>query len=543
MQNKSALRFLLIIFLINLIFRYPRLPHESGVDSFENHALVVALINHGSDLRITNFLAYFGLYPNSSPTGGLFLLATFTQITGLSVELSILLLMLSLCGFSIISTFILGKEIHRDNMLGLFLASIYPLTRTILGFTSWTYSYRGPLIVSLPFFLFLLLKISKTSKSRLRYFSLFTILFFCLVSVHRMAFFLIFIIIASILSHSVINYRPILDRFNYSKYRAPIIFIIFVIIYALSFSGYLWYGESTREIAFKEGENIFFNSSNIFLDLINITLLYSMSFGILLMFAPLGFFNLINKKRMNFFDIKLIFVFGFFSLFWLDIIYSRTFFTLFITFLVANNLYYFHKKLENMSFLSSPVSSLAVLCVIMLCNILPIFITVNNESPPIINSDELTDETFNLGLYLKIHNFDNTLSNDDSINSKLEATSEKPSAFKKHADPLESDLNNFEDLMSGDEDFLWDYSNKYSTVKYSILRSNQQIDSPIIHTSLRYWYGTDSKHYNLVITEKLQNQIYIDNEFEISPFISKSQNQLYVTYRDSDNSVYMLNYI
>ena len=97
--------------------------------------------------------------------------------------------------------------------------------------------------------------------------------------------------------------------------------------------------------------------------------------------------------------------------------------------------------------------------------------------------------------------------------------------------------------MSGDEDFLWDYSNKYSTVKYSILRSNLQIDSPIIYTSLRYWYGTDSKQYNLVITEKLQNQIYIDNEFEISPFISKSQNQLYVTYRDSDNSVYMLNYI
>ena len=99
MSNRILGYFIMFIVFLNLALRYPSLPYENGMDTFDNHIRSEVLINLGFDNTILNFLSYFGLYPFSKNTGGIFLLSSLSLITTLSISNSILLLCYNLVIF------------------------------------------------------------------------------------------------------------------------------------------------------------------------------------------------------------------------------------------------------------------------------------------------------------------------------------------------------------------------------------------------------------------------------------------------------------
>src|SRR5438132_13833891 len=104
--------FVLLLFLVslNLLVRYPRTPHELDYDGFVFHGMTLSLVQEGYAKWTIHPLSYFGLYPLSHPSGGLFTLAGLSEASGVSIEGAILLFDLAVVTVGLLSAFVLSME-------------------------------------------------------------------------------------------------------------------------------------------------------------------------------------------------------------------------------------------------------------------------------------------------------------------------------------------------------------------------------------------------------------------------------------------------
>ena len=82
LARKPTYLLLLFLLTLNLIARYPRTPHELGFDGFVLHGMTESLIQNGFASWILHPFSYLGLYPLSQPSGSIFFLAGFAQLSG-----------------------------------------------------------------------------------------------------------------------------------------------------------------------------------------------------------------------------------------------------------------------------------------------------------------------------------------------------------------------------------------------------------------------------------------------------------------------------
>ncbi|MCK4444918.1 MAG: hypothetical protein KAW09_10255, partial [Thermoplasmata archaeon] len=96
MKFPKNTNYMLILFLITLsiLLRFPRTPHSVGVDAFMMQGLANTIVEDGHAAWIIHPLSYFGLYPLSYPSGGIFIPASVDILTGYPSEVSILALSL-----------------------------------------------------------------------------------------------------------------------------------------------------------------------------------------------------------------------------------------------------------------------------------------------------------------------------------------------------------------------------------------------------------------------------------------------------------------
>ena len=90
-MNKKLFNLCLLnIFLLNLIFRYPNIPHEQGTDSLEYHAISYYLNDFGVMPWYTTLISAFGLGEHTQEIGFIALLSSASLVSSLTIEYTIL---------------------------------------------------------------------------------------------------------------------------------------------------------------------------------------------------------------------------------------------------------------------------------------------------------------------------------------------------------------------------------------------------------------------------------------------------------------------
>lgn len=236
---------MVLLLLENIVIRIPSIPHEKGYDSFFIHSLANSVSNFGVAKWWINWISVFGLYPYSYASAVPFTLSGMSQLTGIRMEIIILLFCVTLGLFSIFASYSLAIVLY-DNFLQRFLfATIFSLSAGALNLTTWEITTRAQILVFFPFLLYLVLQIIKF---RVKFMLLFILTALLLLATHHFVYLIFFysaLIIISALTYklfkenSIAIYSPIsyIKNINFSYIY---ILIVFLLVFSIFLNGTNW---------------------------------------------------------------------------------------------------------------------------------------------------------------------------------------------------------------------------------------------------------------------------------------------------------------
>jgi len=188
-QRKKIILFMLLL-ILNIVLRIPSIPHEKGADSFTIHSYANSITSLGAAEWWINWLSVFGLYPESYASAIPFSLSGLSQLTGLDsieMEYTILLFSVVIGLLSIFTAYSLAGTVYNNFLFKYTMALFYSISQGILIFSTWEISTRGPFMILVPLFLFMLLKKMHSGKTIL----LTSMLGIFLAATHHFFYFLI----------------------------------------------------------------------------------------------------------------------------------------------------------------------------------------------------------------------------------------------------------------------------------------------------------------------------------------------------------------
>lgn len=151
LQNEQ--KYLILILIINLLLRIPRVDSIRGSDAFTVLWMGRFVSEGYYAIWSLTPISIFGLCPFSDyPIGIPLLIGLFLNL-GLSYETTVLIISLLSTIIGTVGAFELGNEILKDHELSLVFTLFYSLSPIFIRFTYFTISIRGPLLAVLPWLL------------------------------------------------------------------------------------------------------------------------------------------------------------------------------------------------------------------------------------------------------------------------------------------------------------------------------------------------------------------------------------------------------
>ncbi|RZD34434.1 MAG: hypothetical protein CXT75_09715, partial [Methanobacteriota archaeon] len=204
LTKKSSL---VLLALLTLLLRYPITPSPTGTDSFYYISMAQAILSNGQIFWAENILSFYGLFPGTTPLGAPILATTICSVTGLSIYQYIFVHSITLSLISTFGFFMLTGEFTENYRSRWFAALCFSFAPRFLTFSMWRISLRFTFIALLPFFIWLLLRLSNSKYGRhpSRIIFLLVSLMIVLPSLHRMALLLPGMLLAFFIS-SILYY-------------------------------------------------------------------------------------------------------------------------------------------------------------------------------------------------------------------------------------------------------------------------------------------------------------------------------------------------
>lgn len=217
-KSKKVILFALLI-ILNIVLRIPSILHEKGNDSFFIHSLSNSITSFGCANWWLNWYSVFGLYPYSYASAIPFSLSGVSQLTGftgLQMEKIILIFSVIIGLFSIFTAYILAGVIYNDFLFKYLTAFFFSISQGIMVFSTWEISTRGPFIIFLPLFMFVLIKKIKLRKTILLLITLITFL----ASIHHFFYFSIILLVIFVVLKLLYKVNLTLSRtsLTFNKY-------------------------------------------------------------------------------------------------------------------------------------------------------------------------------------------------------------------------------------------------------------------------------------------------------------------------------------
>ena len=167
------------------------LQGQTGSDSNAYNVNLVLVIAQGSFPWIVNLRSYFAMYPFTVESG--IFASGASLLLALDLEFQYIILILSLF-FGIIGTmgsFLVGREIFRDNFIAIMIGLSYSVQYYFLSHSMWRYSQRGAFMAFMPFFFWCFLRCIKSHNNRTRFAVLLVLTYFILQALHGMVAYVI----------------------------------------------------------------------------------------------------------------------------------------------------------------------------------------------------------------------------------------------------------------------------------------------------------------------------------------------------------------
>ena len=195
-SNRSKYILLGLLVLLNIILRIPSYPHQAGYDSFHTSILANTITIFGCAKWWVHPYSLFGMYPYSYASAVPFVLSGISQVTGLEMEITVLLFDVFVGLLSIFTAYLLAGMIRDDDLFKFLVAFGCSTAQGMLVFTTWDISTRGLFIVMLPLFTYLVLRVRI---NKLRAGMLAMMLFVLLAATHHYVYFTFPIILSFII--------------------------------------------------------------------------------------------------------------------------------------------------------------------------------------------------------------------------------------------------------------------------------------------------------------------------------------------------------
>ncbi len=296
-RAKSTLCVLTSVLLLNLVLRYPSTSHELGVDSFVFHAMAASIQRFGAALWILNPLSYLGFYPLSHPGGGPFLVAATSDLTGVSIEGSILVLDLVVAITGALGGFLLGLDLTQNDRFALLLAAVFSLTPAMIGGLTWQMPTRIMFTTLLPLFLSILVRLAR--RPQWQHVFLGVALLFLMASFHRLT------VLVSLVALSYLFTGIFVAIHRTLRVRRPKLFLRpgFVrrapVLAVLTILGIMGGTLGLTNVLSEYSTGVIASGDSTTIRLLNLGVSLARSSGLLLPLAFLGVFAIAVKKNKD----------------------------------------------------------------------------------------------------------------------------------------------------------------------------------------------------------------------------------------------------
>jgi hypothetical protein len=189
-SKRTVLLLLGAFILLSIAVRYPLVEHERfQTDSYTIHYFAKAITDDGYAVWTFNTLSYFGYYPFSYPSGVPFFMAELSSMTGMSVELSILVADWGFAAIFCLGVFVLARQFISRPECALLATLFTLLGARFVDTTYWDGSARGPLVVLITLAVFALFR--SVSRRQNKLFIVAALLGVGCFATHHMAVFLV----------------------------------------------------------------------------------------------------------------------------------------------------------------------------------------------------------------------------------------------------------------------------------------------------------------------------------------------------------------
>ena len=268
---------LILLGLFTILLRYPITPSPTGTDNFYYISVAKAIISHGQVFWAEGILSLYGLFPGTDPLGATLLASAITTTTGLSIYDYIIIHSIFLSLISTFGFFMLTGELTDNYRSRWFAALCFSLAPRFLTFSLWRFSLRFTFIALLPFFIWLLLRLSNSKHGRhpSRLIALIFLFIAILPSLHRMALLFPGMLLALLVAHLLFYWQEKATNRERAG-RQTLGFLIFL-------SGYLFYLQYMDFSPYTPDDDLIgvylFASNGVLSSLANLAVYYMINVG------------------------------------------------------------------------------------------------------------------------------------------------------------------------------------------------------------------------------------------------------------------------
>lgn len=157
-----------VFILLSIAVRYPLVEHERfQTDSYTIHYFAKAITDDGYAVWTFHTLSYFGYYPFSYPSGVPFFVAELSSMTGMSIELSILVADSGFAAIFLLGVFVLARQFISKPEYALLATLFTLLGARFVDTTYWDGSARGPMVVLITLAVFVFFRSVSSRQNKL----------------------------------------------------------------------------------------------------------------------------------------------------------------------------------------------------------------------------------------------------------------------------------------------------------------------------------------------------------------------------------------
>lgn len=162
MKQYQRIILIVLLLLVSIVVRL-QYDYQSDFDSYWLHAQAESIQIHKSALWVYHPASLFGYYPLSYPSGTMFFLAMFSEMSGLSMHHTVFVSSLFVGLLVIFLTFILTKEMINNWNYAYLTSLVVSFSPIIINYSSFN---AGGRIFVMPFYLLALWSIVKLYKTK-----------------------------------------------------------------------------------------------------------------------------------------------------------------------------------------------------------------------------------------------------------------------------------------------------------------------------------------------------------------------------------------